>query len=243
MMKTKLKITVKEGVLLIAGAIILAFGLYNVHSISGVTEGGVLGLTLLFDNWFGLSPAISGLILNILCYLVGFRTLGKKFIVFSAISGLTFSASYAVFELFPHVYPGIAEYPIVCSIVGALFVGVGVGLCVRAGGAPSGDDALSMSFSKLLKIKIQYVYLFTDLIVLLLSLTYIPLTKIMYSLLTVILSGQIIGLVSSKKTKELPESPETKACPEIQKSTDTAEISTAEEKPLTEEKPKDDPEQ
>lgn len=35
-----------------------AFGLYNVHALSGVTEGGVLGLTLLLDNWFGLSPAI-----------------------------------------------------------------------------------------------------------------------------------------------------------------------------------------
>lgn len=30
-----------------------AFGMYNIHALSGVTEGGVLGATLLFDHWFG----------------------------------------------------------------------------------------------------------------------------------------------------------------------------------------------
>ena len=49
------------------GSAILAFGLYNVHSISGVTEGGVLGLTLLLEHWFGISPSVSGLILNGVC--------------------------------------------------------------------------------------------------------------------------------------------------------------------------------
>ena len=32
--------------LALAGSAILAFGLYNVHSFSNVTEGGVLGMTL-----------------------------------------------------------------------------------------------------------------------------------------------------------------------------------------------------
>ena len=80
-----------------------------------------------------------------------------------------------------------------------MFVGVGVGICVRVGGAPGGDDALSMSLSKLTKKDIQWIYLFSDLIVLGLSLTYIPLRRILYSLLTVILSGQIIGWISKKR--------------------------------------------
>ena len=41
----------------------LAFGLYHVHSVSGITEGGVLGATLLLDHWFSLSPAVSGFVL------------------------------------------------------------------------------------------------------------------------------------------------------------------------------------
>ena len=89
--------------------------------------------------------------------------------------------------------------PLAASIVGSIFVGVGCGVCVRIGGAPSGDDALAMSLSRLTRIPIQWVYLSTDLLVLGLSLSYIPVSKIAYSLLTVILSGQIIGLFQRKE--------------------------------------------
>ena len=52
-----------------------------------------------------------------------------------------------------------------------------------------------MSLSRILKWDIQRVYLFSDLVVLALSATYIPWQKLGYSLLTVLLSGQIIGWV------------------------------------------------
>ena len=52
-----------------------------------------------------------------------------------------------------------------------------------------------MSISHLTKFPIQNVYLLSDLTVLLLSLSYIPFRRIAYSLLTVVLSGQIIGLI------------------------------------------------
>ncbi len=184
------------------GSAILAFGLYNVHSISGVTEGGVLGLTLLLEHWFGISPSVSGLILNGVCYLLGFKLLGKEFIAYSVIAGGGFSLFYAIFEKFPPVYPQIADMPLLAAIVGSLFVGIGVGLCVRANSAPTGDDSLALSLSHLFKIGIQWVYLVSDLVVLLLSLTYIPLGKIAYSLLTVVLSGQLIGLIQKAGAKK-----------------------------------------
>ena len=181
----------------VIGGAILAFGLYQIHSISNVTEGGVLGLTLLFQHWFGLSPSISGLVLNAACYLFGYKILGKQFIRNSIIAGTSFSLFYAIFEQTPRLWPQIGGYPLVASIAGAVFVGIGVGLCVRAQGAPTGDDALAMSLSHILRMKIQWIYLASDLTVLLLSLSYIPLRRILYSLLTVILSGQIIGLTES----------------------------------------------
>lgn len=181
--------------LLLIGSTVLAFGLYQVHSLSGVTEGGVLGLTLLIGRWSGISPAISGLVLNAACYLLGWKTLGRGFIFYSLLSSAQFSIAYAVFEGFPPLWPWLAEAPLAAAVLGALFVGVGVGLCVRAGGAPGGDDALAMSLHKLTGVNIQWIYLASDLAVLLLSLSYIPLKRIAYSLLTVILSGQLIGLI------------------------------------------------
>lgn len=185
----------KNCLMIVLGSAILAFGLYNVHSISGVTEGGVLGLTLLLEHWVGISPSISGLVLNGACYVLGLTLLGKEFILYSIIAGGGFSLFYAIFERFPPLWPQIARMPLAASVAGAAFVGVGVGLCIRANAAPTGDDSLALSLSHHFKIGIQWVYLLGDLIVLALSLTYIPFSKIIYSLLTVVLSGQLIGLI------------------------------------------------
>ena len=76
----------KKCVFSVLGSAILAFGLCHIHAYSGVTEGGVLGLTLLFKNLWMLSPAVTGFILNAACYLFGRKTLGRGFVIFSSIS-------------------------------------------------------------------------------------------------------------------------------------------------------------
>ena len=176
-----------------------AFGIYNVHAVADVTEGGVLGATLLLEYWLGISPAITSFLLNVLCFSLGWRVLGKAFIAYSFLAALGYSAGYAVCEQFPPLWPQIVAHPLLAALLGAAFIGIGAGLTVRAGGATTGDDALAMSMSQLLKCPIQSIYLISDLSVLLLSLTYIPVQKIAYSLLTVILSGQIIGLLQPKR--------------------------------------------
>ena len=191
------RLKLKKCLMALLGSGILAFGLYNIHALSDVTEGGVLGLTLFLDHWLRISPAVSGLILNAICYLIGWRTLGREFIGYSIVAGGGFSLFYAICELFPPIYPEIGGYPLAASVIGAIFVGVGVGLSVRAGGAPGGDDALAMSVSKVTGGGIQWVYLVSDLSVLALSLTYIPMSRILYSLITVVLSGQLVGFVQN----------------------------------------------
>lgn len=188
---------------LILGGMILSFGLYNVHSFANVTEGGVLGATLLLQEWFKLSPAISNFVLNLFCYLLGFKMLGKRFVWYSLISSCATSVFFALFEQFPPLWPSIADHQLLAAILGAFFVGIGVGLAVSAEGAPGGDDALALAFNKLSGIKIQWIYLFNDLVILVLSLTYIPINDIIYSLLTVILSGQIIGFISNRRVEDI----------------------------------------
>ena len=185
--------------MVMVGSLIQAIGICNIHAFSDITEGGTLGLTLLLYHWTGISPAITSLILNAGCYALGWRVLGKGFLAYSAISICFYSLCYSILEPFAPLVPGILSSPLICALLGAVFVGVGAGISVLGGGAPGGDDALAMSLSKRFKWRIQNIYLVSDLVVLLISLTYIPFRRIVYSLLTVILSGQIVGWIQRRK--------------------------------------------
>ena len=196
-MKTPVRISIA-----LLGAFIQAVGLCNIHAFADVTEGGVLGATLLIEHWFAVSPALSALALNVLCYLFGWKTLGKEFLLYSAVCSGAYSLFYALLAPYAPLFPALIASPFWSAIVGALFIGVGAGLGVRAGGATCGDDALAMALSRLTKIDIQWIYLITDGLVLGLSITYIPLTKLGWSLLTVVLSGQIIGWIQKIKVKK-----------------------------------------
>ena len=186
----------KSILLILLGSAVTAFGMYNIHDISNITEGGIFGLDLLLEYHFGISPAYTNLIFTALCFFLGWRALGRDFIVCSAFSTLSFSLFYAIMEHTPRIFPQIADHPLPAALAGALFVGVGVGLSVREGGAQSGDDALAMALHHYFGWSMSAVYLVSDLVVLALSLTYIPVRKIIFSLITVVLSGQLIGLVS-----------------------------------------------
>ena len=184
----------KKWIGLIFGGAFLAFGLYHVHSLSGVTEGGLLGLNLLLEHWFSVSPAVTNFVGSAVCYFIGWRMLGRDFILRSAVAAGSFSLCYWIFERFPHIYPGLYELPLLAALLGAVFVGVGTGICVRCGGAVCGDDSLAMAVSQKLGVKIEYCYMVSDLLVLGLSLSYIPLQRIAYSLVTVVLSSKLVGV-------------------------------------------------
>ncbi len=196
------EIKIIDCIITLLASVFLAFGLYHVHNFSGVTEGGIIGLTLLLEHWFQISPSVTNFVANTIFYLLGWKLLGRKFIIYSAVATVGFSVSYGIIEQFEPLWPWLYDMPLVASIVGALFVGIGAGVCVRMGGAVSGDDALAMCLSHVTHMKVQTAYLFSDLVVLLLSLTYIPLGRIWYSLLTVILSGQIIGIIQRVGVKK-----------------------------------------
>lgn len=187
---------------LMLGTAVLSFGLYNVHSQSDITEGGVLGLQLLLQNWFGVSPSVIGPVLDLICYLIGWRILGGAFLKNAMVSTFSYGFFYSIHERMGYLLPDLGLSPIFAAIVGGLFVGIGVGLVVRAGGATGGDDVLALILNKLAGVKLEKCYFFTDFVVLVLSLSYIPAFKIVCSLLTVTISSYIIGKMYRGEEKE-----------------------------------------
>ncbi|HIW41792.1 MAG TPA: YitT family protein [Candidatus Mediterraneibacter vanvlietii] len=185
----------KRIMFIIIGAMICSFGIHNIHQQTGITEGGVIGLMLFIEHWIGISPALITPVLDAACYLLAFKYLGGRFIKISAISTLSVSFFYKVWEQFPHMLPDLSAYPLAAAVLGGIFVGVGVGLIIRQGGSSGGDDALALTISHVTHMRLARAYLFTDLVVLGLSLSYIPVSRIIFSVITVTISSFLIDRI------------------------------------------------
>lgn len=182
---------------ILIGTAVASFGLINIHRRVQITEGGVLGMILLLNYWLHVPTSILSPLLDAVCYLVGFRYFGKTFLLRSIAATCSLSAFLRLWESLPYLFPDLTDLPLLAAVLGACFIGVGVGLVVRQGASSGGDDALAMVISKLAHCRISRAYLVTDITVLLLSLSYIPFRRIAYSLITVTISSLILEKVQA----------------------------------------------
>ena len=185
--------SLKDISLILIGSTILAFGVYNFYYLNSITEGGVLGITLLLKNIFGFDVSIAGAILDIALLIMGFKMFGKKFFVYSVGASVGFSVLYDIFETVGPLVPQMGMFT--SAVLGGLSVGIGCGIMMRVGCASGGDDALAMIISKVTSLKLSTVYLITDGIVLLLSVSYIPAVQLVYSIVAVLISGKTIDFI------------------------------------------------
>lgn len=189
--------TLKSILLIIIGATILSFGSYNFNYQNNVTEGGVLGLLLLLllQHVFNISPSITSVVIDFSLFTIGSKFFGKKFLLYSILSTITFSSTYKIWEKIGFLVPSFTNNMLIASILAGIGVGVGVGLVVRGGGASGGDDVIALLGNKLLKLKVNHVYLATDAIVLLMSLVYLDIKQVFFSIIAVTISGKIISII------------------------------------------------
>lgn len=185
---------VKKIMLILLGAMILSFGIFNLNYQNNITEGGVLGVLLLLKNVFNVDLSMASILIDISLFAVGYKFFGKKFLMYSLFATFSFSVFYSIFEGIGPIIP-VLESKLLGTILSGLFVGVGVGIIVRAGAAAGGDDALALVISKITSLKIGQVYMISDVVILILSLSYLSAYDIFWSLIAVNISGRLIDLI------------------------------------------------
>lgn len=181
------------------GTFILSFGIYNFYYQNGITEGGVLGILLILKNMFGVEVSISNILIDGILILIGFKVLGKEFFGYTLFASFAFSVIYGILEKVGFLVT--VNNDLMAAILGGASVGIGCAIIMNAGGASGGDDALAIVLSKLLRFRIGIIYLISDVSVLLLSLAYLPMRSMMYSIVAVVISGQVIDLLYKEKKK------------------------------------------
>lgn len=186
----------------VLGSSILAFGLYNLNYQNGIAEGGILGLSLLLKNFFNFSPAIVGFFCDTVALLFGLKYFGKSFFKYSLVSTTIFSVVYGLIEQSDPLIPPLTNTPILASLLAGLFVGIGGGLIIKAGGVSGCDDTLAIMMSKSIGVSIGTAFIMMDAVVLLLSTSYLALSNLVLSIITVCTSSFIVNLFCVKQTSK-----------------------------------------
>jgi len=191
------KISIKETLYIIFGSGLVALVVATIHSKIELTEGGQIGIELLLLHWFNISPSISSVVIDLIFYFLGFLILNQKFRFNAIIGTLTYSITYLLFN-YLSINWFFLDSLLFSSIIGGLVLGFGCGLVVRCIGSCGGDDSLALILHKVLKIPLFWCYFGMDIIVILLSLSYIDDKLIPYSILTSFISSLMIDLISKK---------------------------------------------
>lgn len=180
--------------LIALGNFTIAFALVNIHIPARITEGGVLGLVLLFNKLFNWDPPMVSFLVDMILYGLGIFVLGGGFLKKAVFSSVLYSFFYKILLKIGPILPSLYDHPLIAAILGGLLLGSGCGLIVTRGGASGGDDCYAMVVQKLSGLSLSKSYLSSDISVLLASfLVYLPFSNVVWSLLTTIVSSFVIG--------------------------------------------------
>ncbi|MFX3623056.1 MAG: YitT family protein [Ectobacillus sp.] len=181
--------------MILFGSFVLAAAFYHIHVQNNLAEGGFIGIALLVKQFFHVSPAITTLLLDIPLILLGSKLLGKRLAIKTIIGATSFSFFYMVMERYSPFVLNLSQHLFIAAILGGIFVGFGLGLILRYGGATGGDDILSILLSKASRLSVGKVYFIFDALVLILSLIYLNWTEVIYTILSVAVCAYMTDMV------------------------------------------------
>ncbi|WP_338778958.1 YitT family protein [Metabacillus sp. FJAT-52054] len=182
---------IKEYSLLIIGSFFFAIGV-NLFAIPNeLGEGGVTGISMLLYYVLHWSPGITNFIMNGILLSVGFRLLSKRVTYYSIIS-IVFTS------VFLHLTEGMAapvEDAILGTVFAGIFIGVGLGLVLRAGGTTGGSAILARMTQKYLGWSVSSSMLLFDMIVVLSSYFVIGAANTMYTVISIYISTKVLDYI------------------------------------------------
>lgn len=182
---------IKNILLVILGSFIFSAGV-NAFVISGnLGEGGVTGIAIVLYYAFHISPALTNFVANAILIVIGYKFLSKKSTILTIIATVLISVFLSLTESW-HVETGNV---IINAVFGGTSVGLGIGIIVLAGGTTAGTTILARIANKYLDVSTAYALLFFDLIVVAISLTVLPLSKALVTVISLYIGTKVMDYV------------------------------------------------
>ena len=174
------------------GVILAAFALETFLIPNTILDGGVTGISIIISKLSSISVSVLVLILNIPFLYIGYKNLGKDFLVRALYSMILFSFSLSFFRYFEP----LTEQMLLATVFGGILLGMGVGIVLHFGACVDGTESIALVISKNTSLSVGQVVLLFNLVIYGLAGLIFGLDRAMYSLLTYFITYKVIDFVS-----------------------------------------------
>ena len=185
----------KNALLILTGCAItgLAYALFLIPH--HFVPGGVSGIAMIANYFSGLPVGALIMALNVPVFLLGLKTMGKKYVL-SSLAGMVVSSVFI--DLFNKVLklPSATDNPVLASIYGGVMLGIGLGIVFRGRSSTGGSDIIGMVISKYAGVSLGFGIMITDFLIISASgFVMRSLEAPLYGYLVLFLSTKVIDLV------------------------------------------------
>jgi len=173
------------------GAALMGVGINAFNIANRLAEGGVAGVAVLLKLGLGLDPGLMVLVINLPLFLVGWRDLGRRSLVYTVFGTVCLAVSLTAFGGLRLVLDDL----LLAALFAGATVGVGLGVVFRFGGTTGGVDIVARIAQKHLGWPIGRTMLALDMVVIALSLVYLSVPRAMYTVVAIFVTTRVIDFV------------------------------------------------
>lgn len=185
-------------IMLTVGAIFAAIGLEEFLIRNLILDGGINGISIMLNNFTGLSVSFFIIILNLPFLIIGYKNMGKEFFIKAIYAMIVFTVFLEVFSAREQVTYDI----ILATVYGGIVLGIGVGLVLRAGGCLDGTETAAILISKKTNFSVGQIVLAFNLVIYAIAGMLYSWDRALYSLLAYFITSKVIDMIS-EGTEEL----------------------------------------
>lgn len=195
-MNTEIKFHPLNFLMITLGTAIYAFGFVEFNMVNHLAEGGVSGVTLIGHALLNINPAYTQILLNIPLFILGIKIFGKRGMVYTIHGTVCLSVFIWLFQRISFSID-LGHDMLIAALLAGIFAGIGGGLVFRFGGTTGGGDIIGRYFEQKKGLALGQTLFMLDIIVLTLSLSYINIQHMMYTLIACFVFSQVVAVVQN----------------------------------------------
>jgi len=182
--------TTGDILLIVVGVIFAGFALKSFLVPNDFFDGGVTGISLLIHEVYGFNLALVILIANLPLIIMSMYSLSKRFAMKTLVCIVLLGLCLLLIP-----YPVITSDKLLVSIFGGFFLGIGIGLTMRAGCAVDGIEVLALYTWRRSSFTISEIILALNIVIFSLAAFRFGIPVALYSMLTYFTASKTVDYV------------------------------------------------